>query len=414
MLKYILSPLLIALLFACNSNTSAGSEQAKAEPTSNTATVTEPTAPPIAPLSPEPAATSNKGKVIENLTANGVNYALYLPQAYNDTAKLPVIIFFDPHKHGYIPLNLYNKLAEKAGYILIGSNDSENGIDLGICYKYGESLINVAKQKYHIDETRITYAGFSGGSKVAIYGAFYNPEVDALIYSGSALPLPNTDKKIQILGITGVDDMNYSELVQLKNMMDKRGIENYFIEGKGKHEWPGADLYKYAFTYPFSSIPKTALAQFDAQKQALLAQEQAIKTQYNNALLKNDATWWTNEISRLQKESKTDKTGMSSRLIGYVSLACYSLSGKYLFSANGADLPNADRALTIYQIADPKNTDMAYFRAIYYAKASMGDKVLPALEKAIAMGFTDFAKMKAEPSFAALGNPDVMAFINKH
>src|SRR5580658_5440998 len=56
-------------------------------------------------------------------------YALYLPAGYADSAKLPVIIFFDPHGEGALPLNLYHDLADKYHFVLMGSNSSKNLID---------------------------------------------------------------------------------------------------------------------------------------------------------------------------------------------------------------------------------------------------------------------------------------------
>lgn len=398
---------ILSLQYSCKQATN------NTEEATTTAENTTSTTPPIADVN---AANLEKGKVMESLTTGAGNYALYLPTAYDAGKSLPVIVFLDPHKHGAIPLNLYYQLAEKAGYILIGSNDSENGMDLATSFGISKALINEAVNKYHADTNRITVAGFSGGAKAAIYSAFYNPQVDALVYSGSALSAdaPASPKKLDILGITGVDDMNYSELVLLKRQWDSKGINNYFIEGKGKHEWPSADLYKYAFIQPFAQIPASALAKIDAGREALLLKEQGIKNTYNTALVTQSAEWWETEIKKLEKESKTDKTGMSSRLIGHISLACYSLTGKYLYSTPGGDLQNADRALKIYKLADPPNKDRAYFQAVYYAKAKQADKVVPALEEALRLGYTGTGKMKVEDAFTGLNSPEVNNFLNSH
>src|ERR1700733_9639816 len=38
------------------------------------------------------------------------SFALYLPKNYTDSAKLPAIIFFDPHGDGSLPVNMYHEL----------------------------------------------------------------------------------------------------------------------------------------------------------------------------------------------------------------------------------------------------------------------------------------------------------------
>ena len=72
------------------------------------------------------------GEVIPLVNLRGDSsqkFALYLPKTYSETSKLPVIIFFDPHAEGTIPVNLYYKLAEQFQVILIASNTSKNGLD---------------------------------------------------------------------------------------------------------------------------------------------------------------------------------------------------------------------------------------------------------------------------------------------
>ena len=56
---------------------------------------------------------------------------------------------------------------------------------------------------------------------------------------------------------------------------------------------------------------------------------------------------------------------MFERLLGFVSLACYSISNNALQQNN---LDVAGKILAIYQIADPGNTDCEKFHAIYNQK----------------------------------------------
>ena len=55
------------------------------------------------------------------------SYALYLPSQYSPDRRWPIIYAFDPSAHGRISVELYQNVAEKYGYILVGSNNSQNG-----------------------------------------------------------------------------------------------------------------------------------------------------------------------------------------------------------------------------------------------------------------------------------------------
>ena len=71
------------------------------------------------------------GEVIPsvNIKDNGYgSFALYLPHQYNQNQHLPALIFLDPHGDGSFPLDRYKGLAEKFGVVLVGSNDSKNGV----------------------------------------------------------------------------------------------------------------------------------------------------------------------------------------------------------------------------------------------------------------------------------------------
>src|SRR3954464_3138449 len=63
------------------------------------------------------------GKLINNVickTDASQSYALYIPSLLK---VLSVIYFFDPHADGSLPLKNYKSLADKYGFILIGSNN---------------------------------------------------------------------------------------------------------------------------------------------------------------------------------------------------------------------------------------------------------------------------------------------------
>src|SRR5690349_11524364 len=77
----------------------------------------------------QPASEIHPGDVTESVQCRRSptnSYALYLPSAYTPAKKWPIIYAFDPGAQGATPVRLYKDVAEKFGYIIAGSNDSEN------------------------------------------------------------------------------------------------------------------------------------------------------------------------------------------------------------------------------------------------------------------------------------------------
>jgi predicted peptidase len=92
--------------------------------------------------------------------------ALYIPKALQDSVRPPCIIFFDPHSNGQIPVKAYQSLADKFGWILMGSNQVRNGmapeqIDLIVGLLFSEACHAI-----RADSNRIYLGGFSGGARV--------------------------------------------------------------------------------------------------------------------------------------------------------------------------------------------------------------------------------------------------------
>lgn len=285
------------------------------------------------------------------------SYALYLPKSYTDTTTLPVIIFFDPHGDGTVPLNLYAQLAEKNSYILIGSNTSKNGMDLQQAKYAADNLVNEAESRFKVNQRKITLCGFSGGAKVALGAAAENKAVATVIYCGAALPV-NPTHPLEFVGFAGTRDMNYTDVVAFNNSLKATQHIHYLVEWNGKHEFPVADVFSDAFDFlkngnitnyanKQAGISTQKLAEEQGQKQILL---QAFQTQ--------DINWWKQNIALLNSKKKTDP--MYERLLGFVSLACYSYSNQLLQQNN---LPAAEKILTIYTLADPGNKDCEAFTA---------------------------------------------------
>lgn len=298
------------------------------------------------------------GVVIPSVTSKmdaTQSYALYLPHNYTDTSTLPVIIFFDPHGDGTVPLNLYAQLAEKNGYILLGSNISKNGMQLQQAQYAADNLVNEATSRFKVNQRKITMCGFSGGAKVALAAAAANSSVTSVVYCGAALPV-NPTHPLEFVGFAGTRDMNYTDVVAFNNSLKGTQHIHYLVEWNGRHEFPVAEVFNDAFDFlKTGNITNYANKQAGISTQKL-DEEQAQKQMLLQAFQTQDINWWKQNIALLNSKKKSDP--MYERLLGFVSLACYSYSNQLLQQNN---LPAVEKILAIYALADPGNKDCEAF-----------------------------------------------------
>lgn len=316
--------------------------------------------PVIAPTSVSPAlndtfATNRIIPSVSLLNSPDEGYALFLPDNYSDTSKLPVIIFFDPHAGGTVPLNLYSGLANEFGVILMGSNSSKNDLDFSTTTAIANHLVAEAKTRFRVNAGDITLAGFSGGAKVALVAAAANADVKNVVYCGAATPV-QIAHALTLIGFAGTSDMNYTDVVAFDTELKNLNAPHYLIEWEGKHEFPTAKIFKDVFLFiTTGNIPEYEKKQVTVSREKL-AQEQSAKQQLIAAFQSQNLDWWKSQIQQMEKAKKQDV--MYSRLLGFISLACYSLSRQTLQQNN---LTAAEKILAIYRLADPDNKDMESF-----------------------------------------------------
>jgi hypothetical protein len=180
-------------------------------------------------------------------------YSLYLPTKYydNNEDQFPVIYAFDAAARGTMAVELFSQAAEKFGYIIAGSNISQNGPWAPIL-NAAETMMKDVEQKFRIDPARRYTAGFSGGARVAtslavLYGTF-----EGVIGCGAGFSPnypPNFDLHPCYIGIVGNRDFNYQEMMRLDEWLSKFDIDHYIYEFAGGHEWPPMEVLTNAVTW---------------------------------------------------------------------------------------------------------------------------------------------------------------------
>jgi len=215
-------------------------------------------------------------------------FSIFIPASGNQNNKLPVILFFDPHASGKLPVEMYKALAEEFGFILVGSNRSHNGQTINEAFEIFEKMKKEALLKYPVDASRIFVAGFSGGSRVVTAIGFKYPEIKSVIACGAGmgavqkLPEPTFD----YFGMIGNEDFNLNEMISTDRMLKRAGFNNAMVIFDGGHLWPPAEVMREAFWW----------LDLNAMNKKTLQTDQKI---IGNAL-----AWYKKEVNRLKIAGK--------------------------------------------------------------------------------------------------------------
>jgi hypothetical protein len=196
------------------------------------------------------------GQIIDKVACevdSGLSYSMYLPKAYDTKKAFPVIYAFDPHKTGKLPVANYKELAEKYGYIIIGSNNLENGLSWDQSQAIANTLLGDTRKRLSINTNRIYLLGFSGGARIANALTMTNSTINGVICCGAASPAINTMEPrndYTFFGIAGNADFNYTEMKKY-HLLDLAGrkLKHNFITFDGKHEWPPVETMEEAFLW---------------------------------------------------------------------------------------------------------------------------------------------------------------------
>jgi hypothetical protein len=235
-----------------------------------------------------------KGKVIADVKCMkdaSISYSLYLPSALNRIMRYPLILAFDPHASGELPVEKYRALAEKYGYILMGSNNSKNGQSMEETQSIINTMFNEMVTRYPVDTSRIYLLGFSGGSRIASLAALYGGGTRGVIGCGAGFPGTTQPGRFRFdyIGMAGNSDFNMNELVNLDEQLDKSSFRHALIIFDGKHEWPEAGIMENAFIWN----------EFCAMKDKLIPVNDGMVRDFTETMMK--------KITRDEKQGDIDK-----------------------------------------------------------------------------------------------------------
>jgi hypothetical protein len=211
---------------------------------------------------------------------------LYLPSYYSSEKKSPCIFFFDSHARGSLPVRSYKDLAEKYGFILVGSNVSKNGTRWEVTNDGVKVMIKDTRSRINIDPTRIYTAGFSGGSRVASSVAIMDGGIAGVIGCAAGFPSMNVkpQSKFDYFGMVGDYDFNYTEMKQLDGALEHNGFAHQLLTFSGIHGWPPSSDFQTALLWMQANGTKEKL---QPKNDTIIA---ALKSDLNKRITAADAS----------------------------------------------------------------------------------------------------------------------------
>jgi poly(3-hydroxybutyrate) depolymerase len=331
-------------------------------------------------------------RVVEIAEHPGQSYAMFVPSAYTATRAWPILYCLDPGARGRTAVEAFAAAAEKAGFLVAGSNNSRNG-PVATSGEAIRLMVEHTHRTYTIDDFRVYAAGMSGGARLALGWASQNNGIAGVVASsagfGTFLP-----KQISfaIFLTTGVDDFNHDELYHLSRELARRNVPHRYVEFEGGHEWLPPSLADEAFAYFAGTVPPQAAPASKAAEH-LASQYEAIMAQVQSG---NVAV-----LKQMRKDAaRAEDSGerrVARRVIGGIFVESMERIRDLMAQKK------YDEAVRVAEVAVAARADSAhgwYTLAVAQAGAGFTKRALEALETAVANGFSNWELAEQEPLLA--------------
>jgi hypothetical protein len=388
----------------------------------------------------------------EKCSADSVNkYHILLPGNPEQWQKLPLVIVLDAHGDGKLAVEKFQPAVQFFPCIVAGSDLIKNnfqGYETAIV-----QMMSDIENKYPVDAQQIIIAGFSGGARMA-YNFSLNHSVKAVLMCGAG---PGKQKPAcPVYAISGMGDFNFAEQYHypdIQSFNDNEFTSDYF---NGIHEWPqplqlsdglvfllrdnsamenirrkrSHDLMQLADSLEktgnnlmaWKALEKAAKLSVNKRErnkaveraesllkngifqqsinslEADLKKESGLDQEYAQRSLTENFDWWKNELTALNKDLDTYKTGLKAghymRIKGFIGILLYSRISKMIY--DDPRNPQLVNLLDTYAFAEPENTEAWYFKALHANQSGDQHSCIENLEKSLKLGFTDTIRMRSD------------------
>jgi poly(3-hydroxybutyrate) depolymerase len=339
----------------------------------------------------------------------GQSYWMFVPATYKADRAWPVLYCLDPGARGRVPVERFAAAAEKAGFLVAGSNNSSNG-PMAPSQEAINLMLADTHDRFSIDDSRVYVAGLSGGARVALAWA-QNGHIAGVIACSAGFGPGGPPKQIpfRIFATTGWDDFNHDELYHLSRELARRNVAHRFVEFEGGHEWLPAALADEAFGFFLGRVPAQPA---QASKEA---EDQAARYDRLMARIQSGGDERRFAILQAQKDAASEQDSaerrVARRVLGGVSIGAMENIRELMAKKRHSD---AARTAEEAVLVRPENAGAWYSLAVASAAAGNTRRALAALEQAAAKGWRTWERMEAEPLLAKVRrNPRYAAILAK-
>lgn len=191
-----------------------------------------------------------KGKIIDSISVKDSiqeSFSLYLPTAFQNKEKWPVLFVFDEKGRGKQSLAMFREVAESENYILVASNDIRDTISISKNALITGRMISKVNSILPLNKNRIYTAGFASGGRLANLMPIFFKDIEGVISCGASLAnveLLASKNPFHFIGIVGKEDFNYSTLLSDEKILNRFKFPNNILVFDGTDEWPEKNLLK--------------------------------------------------------------------------------------------------------------------------------------------------------------------------
>jgi len=197
------------------------------------------------------------GRIVRRITARAdtsQRYALYLPSSFTRERQWPILFLLDPRGRALIPLQRFQPVAERLGYIAISSYNTLSDGAAEPNYKAMNAMLDDVQRSLPADSRRFYLVGFSGTARFAWEMNTQLPgTIAGIIGAGAAVPggrawmRSNIGKSSPVVfGTIGILDANYEEMRSFDAELDTIGAIHHVERFDGGHQWPPTELSTHA------------------------------------------------------------------------------------------------------------------------------------------------------------------------
>lgn len=360
-------------------------------------------------------------RVVTLVNTGSTAYYVYLPTGYTVAKKYPLLLFFDAHARGRLPLNLYDTLADKNGWIIACSAQAKNQLQPAEYQRIYHQTLTHLLANQSIDTSMLMLGGFSGGARVAYQLAVDDSRIKAVLLNSAGFDVTTPLREgLTIVGLAGIEDFNLSEMFSSFRELFRQNnsAAALYLEFEGKHEWAPETRMDLAFDFlkrasqadSRSEVTQEARNEFKRVMQRLtrvLALEEQQRSDYSAHFAERPLRYYQAETAKLNQTNASfsgnggiEIAYSSRRLQQYLSMLAYSYSHQALGQGS---LELAQKFTDVYQAVDSTNAEWAYLKAVIAARQNNADEAATMLQKAASLGFDNKnQRAQTQPEFSPL------------